>query len=147
MQVITVHCLTVCVDHLHRSLLVFCCLLTACDCSAISPSTTTLRPNEPSSQHVRRLHIMLTANLQSSLFGWRTVRPADHSTVFPVCDIRAYASAVVTKRRYLHDLLTSGLVSSSRQQARHHCGRTYSAGGEIMRLTATSVIVLFNPAE
>ena len=63
--VITAHCLTVCVDHLHRPHLVFCYLLTACDCSAISPCTTTVRPHEPSSRNVRRLHVMLTADLQS----------------------------------------------------------------------------------
>ena len=33
------------------------------------------------------------------------------------------------------------------QQYRQHCGRTYSAGGETMRPTATLVIVLLNPAE
>ena len=64
-QVITVHCLTVCVDRLPRLPLVFCCLLIACDCSAISPFTTTVRPHEPSLQHVRRFHVMLTTELQS----------------------------------------------------------------------------------
>ena len=61
----TAHCLTECVDRLHRSHLVFWCLLTAGDCSAISPCTTTVRPHEPSSRHARRLHVMLTADLQS----------------------------------------------------------------------------------
>ena len=49
MPVITAHSLTVCVDHLYRPPLVFCYLLTACDCSAISPCTTTVRPRQPSS--------------------------------------------------------------------------------------------------
>ena len=61
----TLHCLIVGVDGLHRPHLVFCCQLTACDCSAIYPCTTTVHPHEPSSRHVRRLHVMLTADLQS----------------------------------------------------------------------------------
>ncbi|KAI0237723.1 hypothetical protein LSAT2_011700 [Lamellibrachia satsuma] len=73
-----------------------------------------------------------------------------HSRPFN-CLPRVRHQSVRVSRRHetsrLHDLLTSGLLSTSRQQPRHHCGRTYSAGGEIMRPTATSVIVLFNPAE
>ena len=63
--VITAQCLTACVDRLLRPHIVFCYLLTACDCSAISPCTTAVRPHEPSSRNVRRLHVMLTADLQS----------------------------------------------------------------------------------
>ena len=59
------HCLTVCVDRTPLLRLVFCCLLTACDYSAISPCTTTVRLHEPSLRHVRRLHVMLTTELQS----------------------------------------------------------------------------------
>ena len=105
-----------------------------------------MRPREPSSRHSRRLHVMLTADIQS-------VQPtvqlpstrARHMCVqnpfscLPRVRLRASALVIVTKRRRLHDLLTSGLLSSSRQQARHHCGRTrpvppaYLAGCEIMR--------------
>ena len=46
--------------------------------------------------------------------GWRTVCPSDRSTVFLMCDIKPSALAVVTKHRRLHDLLTSGLLSSNR---------------------------------
>ena len=52
-----------CADRLHRPHLVSCYLLTACDCSAISPCTTTVRPHEPSSRHVRRIHDILAAGL------------------------------------------------------------------------------------
>ena len=128
----TTHCLTVCVDRRPLLRLVFCCLLTACDYSAISPYTTTGRLHEPSLRHVRRLHVMLTTELQSVqptilLLSPRAratpVRPHEPSSrhVSRLYDILTTGvrcvkptvqlsfSAVTTKRRRLHDYLTSGL--------------------------------------
>ena len=64
-QVITVHCLTVCVDRRPRLRLVYCCLLTARDYSAIFLRTTTGLLHETSLLHVRLLHVRLTTELQS----------------------------------------------------------------------------------
>ena len=109
------------------------------DCSIAFPARATpMRPHEPphDTLSVSTTYLRLAYCMSSRQFN---------------CLPRVRHQSVRVSRRHetsrLHDLLTSGLLSTSRQQPRHHCGRTYSAGGEIMRPTATSVIVLFNPAE
>ena len=72
------------------------------DYSAAFPvRATPVRPPEPSSRHVSRLHDILTS-------GVRCVKPTVQ-LYSPWAKPKASASVVVTKRRRLIDYLTSGL--------------------------------------